>query len=137
MASQGKRTPDNPSMQRWASLPEDLKESYRREADGVLEKLNAVGYDFAQAAGTKPKPVKFSDDEIENMARLGHDRWVTEKLRQGFSYGQQDVPKKTSPLITAWEELTEDIKDFQRRAVLEMKELLTMAGIEIYRSKGG
>jgi len=69
------------------------------------------------------------------MARMEHDRWVAEKFLQGFSFGPRDVHRKTSPYLVPWEDLTEDIKDFDRKAVREISELLAGAGFEIYRLK--
>jgi len=133
--NQDKRSPDDPSMQPWDSLLEELKESNRQQADHIPQKLKAVGCDFAPVVGPKPKLVKLSDQDIETMAKMEHDRWVAEKFLQGFSYGQRDVHKKTSPYVVAWEDLIEDVKDFDRKAVREIPELLAAAGFEIYRLK--
>ncbi|HUU37298.1 MAG TPA: RyR domain-containing protein [Candidatus Desulfaltia sp.] len=130
-----KRSPDDPSMQPWDELLEEVKESNRQQADHIPRKLKAVGCDFAPVVRSKPKPLKFSDREIEVMAEIEHDRWVAEKFLQGFSFGPRDVHRKTSPYLVAWEDLTEEIKDFDRQAVSEIPELLASAGFEIYRLK--
>ena len=133
--NQDKRSPDDPSMQPWDSLLEELKESNRQQADHIPQKLKAVGCDFAPVVGSKPKPVKFSDQEIEIMAKMEHDRFVAERFLQGFSSGPRDADKKTSPYLVAWEDLSEDVKDFDRKAVREIPELLASAAFEIYRLK--
>jgi hypothetical protein len=132
-----KRASDDPAMAPWAVLDEALKESNRRQADHIPEKLKAVGYDFAPAAKEKVKLMKFTPDEVEMMARMEHDRFVAERFLAGFSAGPRDVARKTSPYLVPWDELDEKIKDYDRRAVREIPELLASAGFEIYRLKKG
>jgi hypothetical protein len=129
-------SPDDPSMQPWDNLLEELKESNRRQADHIPQKLKAIGCDFAPVVGPKPKLIRFDDkDDIDTMARMEHDRWVAEKFLEGFSFGPRDVHKKTSPYLVPWEDLPEDVKDIDRKAVREIPELLAAAGFEIYRLK--
>ncbi len=130
-----KRRPDDPAMRPWSELVEDHRESNRQQADHIPQKLKAVGCDFAPVAGSKPKIFKFGDGEIETMARMEHDRWVAEKLLQGYSLGPRDVHKKTSPYLVPWGELDEKTKGFDRNAVSGIPDLLAKAGFEIYRLK--
>ncbi len=130
-----KRASDDPAMAPWAVLDEALKESNRRQADHIPEKVKAVGYDFAPAAKENVKLVKFTPDEVEVMARMEHDRFVAERFLAGFSAGPRDVARKTSPYLVPWDDLEEKIKDYDRRAVREIPELLASAGFEIYRLK--
>ncbi|MBP1767364.1 MAG: hypothetical protein H6P98_1479 [Candidatus Aminicenantes bacterium] len=130
-----KRSPDDPSMQPWDGLLEELKESNRQQADHIPQKLKAVGCDFTPVVGSNPKLIRFSGQEVEVMARMEHDRWVAEKFLKGFSFGPRDVHKKTSPYLVPWDDLTEAVKDIDRKAVREIPELLAGAGFEIYRLK--
>jgi hypothetical protein len=130
-----KRPADDPAMAAWTDLAEELKESNRRQADHIPQKLKTVGCDFAPVAGAKPRPMKFSAEDIEVMARMEHDRWVAEKFLEGFSVGPRDLARKTSPYLVAWDELEEKIGDYDRQAVRGIPELLASAGFEIYRLK--
>jgi len=129
----GQRPAGDPAMAAWDLLDEGLKESNRRQADHIPAKLKAVGCDFAPAAGTSGKSVRLTPDEIEVMARMEHDRWVAEKLLDGFGPGPRDNPRKTSPYLVPWDELDEKIRDIDRQTVREIPALLASAGFEIYR----
>ena len=130
-----KRAADDPAMASWDVLDEGLKESNRRQADHIPQKLKAVGWDFAPAAPGKTKPAKFSPGEVETMARMEHERWVAEKLLDGYGLGPRDAARKTSPYLVPWDDLDEKIRDYDRQAVREIPELLASAGFEAYRLK--
>jgi hypothetical protein len=130
-----KRAADDPAMAAWDILDEGFRESNRRQADHIPTKLKAVGWDFAPTPSGKAKPARFSSDEIESMARMEHERWVAEKLLDGFSPGPRDVTRKTSPYLVPWDDLDEKVRDHDREAVREIPELLASAGFEIYRLK--
>jgi hypothetical protein len=130
-----KRAADDPAMAAWNILDEGFRESNRRQADHIPTKLKAVGWDFAPAPSGKAKPARFSPNEIESMARMEHERWVAEKLLDGFSPGPRDVTRKTSPYLVPWDDLDEKVRDYDREAVREIPELLASAGFEIYRLK--
>jgi hypothetical protein len=79
--------------------------------------------------------VKFAADDIETMARMEHERWVAERLLEGYNPGPRDVTRMTSPYLVPWGELEEGIRDYDREAVREIPGLLAAAGFEIYRLK--
>jgi len=129
------RTADGPAMAPWEDLIEDFKESCRQQADHIPDKLRAVGYDFVPVKGKKPKLKKFRRDEIENMAEMEHERFVEERLLKGWSLGPRDPKKKTSPFLVEWKDLPEEIKEFDRKIVWAIPELLAKARYEICRLK--
>ena len=71
--------------------------------------------------------------EIETMARMEHDRYVAERLLEGFTPGPRSLEKKTSPYLVGWDELSEKIREIDRSAVRIIPKLLASAGFEIYR----
>src|SRR5207249_3420076 len=79
------KPPEDPSMQPWARLREDLKESNRRQADQIPEKLRRIGCGYAPVAGRKPTPVDFTAPEIETLAEMEHDRFVAERRLEGWT----------------------------------------------------
>jgi len=130
-----KKPKDDPAMAPWENLMEDLKESNRQQADHIPVKLKAVGCDFAPVVGRKTTLIKFTDEEIEIMAEMEHDRFVAERFLQGWSLGPRNPEKKTSPYLVDWKELSEEIKEYDRQAVRGIPELLAKAKFEIYRLK--
>lgn len=131
---EGKKSVDDPAMQPWEKLREDLKESNRQQADQIPEKLQAVGYGIRQAASGPPSGLKLTLEELEILARMEHDRWMAEKVQSGWRYGlPRDDAKKLHPCLVPWEELPEEEKDKDRQAVRQIPELLAQAGFEIFQ----
>lgn len=130
-----KKKADDPAMQPWDKLEEGLKESNRQQADHIPVKLNAVGYGFVPIVGRKAKPATFTKDEIEKMAELEHERWVEEREAEGWKIGPRNPDKKISPHLIGWDELEDDIKEYDRNAVRAIPELMAEAGFELYRMK--
>jgi len=131
-----KAHPDDPAMVPWKNLMEDIKESNRLQADHTPEKLRAIGCDFAPVKSREPRMIEITDEEFEKMAEMEHQRFVAEKLLAGWSPGdKKDYDKKTRPDLVEWENLPEELKDTDRRAVRAIPDLLAQAGFEIYRLK--
>jgi len=130
------RDPKEPAMAPWKKLREDFKESNRLQADEIPKKLEAIGCNFAPILGEKPKPFKFTREECEMMAAMEHKRFVAERLQAGWSQGKvRDDNKKIRTDLVEWSELPDKIKEYDRKAVRAIPELLAQAGFEIYRLK--
>jgi hypothetical protein len=130
----GKRSTSDPSMQPWDTLAENFRESNRRQADHIPEKLSKVGFGFAPVVGRRPVIIGFTKQEIETMAELEHERWVSERQTDGWIYNKERIPeKKLSPYLIPWNELTDEVKEWDRRSVKSMPALLAKAKFEIYK----
>lgn len=127
------------SMQPWDKLNESLKESNRRQADQIPEKLRRVRCGFSPVLDKVPNKdidkvkFEFSSDEIEILAEMEHERWVKERKQNGWSCGEKDVDHKKSPFLGQWEDLTEEVKDWDRETIRAMPEIMKMAKFEIYK----
>ncbi len=69
------------------------------------------------------------------MAKMEHARWIAERLLAGWTYapGKRDFVNRTSPYIVPWEDLPEDVRDFDRQAVRKIPQLLAELGEKVYR----
>jgi hypothetical protein len=134
----GETPASNPAMVSWDELPEDLKESNRRQADHDRVKLRAVGRAVAEADG-RVEPARFSDAEIERMARLEHDRWVAERRFEGWTYapGAKSPGARTTPHLVPWDELPDEVRNHDRNTVRALPERFARAGLRISRGNGG
>ena len=130
-------TPDvNPSMIPWEGLPESLKESNRNQAEYIGTKLAAIGCDIAMTTEWEVEPFEFSQDEIELMARMEHERFMQERLSQGWTFStEKNIEKKMTPTLILWNELSEEEKEKDRDTVRAMAETLARARFHIYRAK--
>ena len=62
-----------------------------------------------------------SREDLELLARLEHDRWSAEKIAEGWSYGEKkDEQRKISPYLRAYDQLTEEVKGYDRETVAEL-----------------
>jgi hypothetical protein len=124
---------DDPSMQPWDKLAEHLKESNRMMADSIPGKLRRIGYGYRPAGTPALEFPGFVASEMEILAELEHDRWVSERLQNGWSLGNRDIERRTSPYLVPWAELDDKVKQWDRDAVIAIPKILTRAGFEIYR----
>jgi hypothetical protein len=132
---QDKRPPDDPAMQPWEQLQEDLKESNRQQVDQIAEKLKAIGCEMLPVPGREPARFEFTPEELKFLSQMEHRRWMEEKLKGGWQYGPiKDPVKKTHPCLVPWEDLPEDEREKDRQAVRVIPELLAKAGFETRRS---
>ncbi|HVE67174.1 MAG TPA: NAD-binding protein [Solirubrobacteraceae bacterium] len=130
----------NPSMVSWDELPESLRDSNRRFADGIGRKLAETGCALAPTPvvldGERPD-FAFTDEEVEGLARAEHDRWAADLRRDGWrpTAGPKDPEARLHPLLVPWEELPEAERDKDREPVREIPEMLARAGLRVYRTR--
>jgi len=132
---EGKKPADDPAMQPWETLREDLKESNRQQADQIPARVAALNCVFWPAPGPKASEVKFTQKEVEFLARQEHHRWLKEKLAAGWIYGpgDRDDKLKTHPALLIWRELVKHDKDKNYKTVKGIPQLLAKVGLEIRR----
>ena len=126
------------AMQPWAQLDAGLKSSNRQQADHIDVKLRAIhcrriGKGEADPPGSHPF-TGFSPAEVELLARMEHARWCADRLLAGWQLGEKaDKPRRISPHLVPFDQLTEEIKQYDRDAVLQIPELVALAGERIVR----
>jgi hypothetical protein len=131
-----------PSVQDWAKLPENLKESNRQQADHIAVKLRAAGLWFRKTVPGRSATASFQQrlaPLVESLAKSEHDRWVVEKRRQGWiaaadkNRASRDEHLLLHNFLFPWDELSNDEKDLDRNPVLEIPNFLAAAGYEILK----
>jgi len=133
----GQTPQTNPSMVPWDELPEHVKESNRYQANSIGVKLKAVGCCLAPLADWDAELFEFTPEEVELMAEMEHERWVSDRRRIGWTYapGEKNIKKKTTPYLISWEELSEDIKELDRNTVRTLPSFLYKADFQVFRLK--
>lgn len=122
------------SMAKWNKLPDYLKESNRRQADHIFDKLYRIGCTVHKVTGRDIVIMTFTDDEVEIMSKMEHARWNAERLLDGWKWGERrDVTKKTSPYLVPWSELSDDVREWDRQTVRKIPEFLAKVGLEVCR----
>jgi voltage-gated potassium channel Kch len=132
--SLGKTAAADRALVPWRELPEGLKESNRQQAEHVPVKLRAIGRRALPQAGhghgDVPRP--FSEAEVETLARLEHERWVAERTSAGWRHGpEKDIDRKISPHLVPWDQLSDEVKEYDRNAVRKLPLILAKADYTI------
>jgi ppGpp synthetase/RelA/SpoT-type nucleotidyltranferase len=122
---------EDPSLLAWENLPANLQESNRRQAAFIEHILNQHGL------AIRPKQAKgltrFEKDLLLQLAQHEHARWIIERLNDGWHYGPvRDANKKISPYLVSWQQLPEQIRQYDIQAVQRYLEILEKTGYEIY-----
>ena len=134
--NKGENCETNPSLIKFDYLPEDIKEANFDNIKKIPEKLSWIDYSTRRIQqDEKQRELTLTEKEIETMAKREHDRWVWQKIMQGWIYkeGRKDFVNKTSPFVVPWNKLSDDIRDNDRNAVRLIPELLKEAGYEAYK----
>lgn len=128
----------NNSLVPWEELPEDLKESSRRQAEHIGAKLTAIGSDIEPLVDPESDPFRFDPGEVERLAEMEHARWDQERRNAGWTYGPEiDDARKKSPNLIPWANLPEREKEKDRNAVRGIPSLLARVGLRVVRMGDG
>jgi voltage-gated potassium channel Kch len=128
----------DPALAPWPQLDAGYRSSNRQQADHIDVKLRAAGCRRLAEGESPPadsRPFEsFTKDEVELLAHMEHARWCADRYLGGWRYGETaDKPRKISPYLVPYDQLTEEIKQYDREAVLQIPELVKLAGQRIVR----
>lgn len=115
----------------WPQLDESLKESSRAQARHIGVKLRSIGCEITPLRDWHAKDFTFSDDELQKLTLMEHDRWMMEKIANGWTLGEEDKKLKKDPHLVPWEELPPDVAEWDRNFVKAIPELLAAVGLQI------
>jgi hypothetical protein len=127
----------DPALASWGVLPEALRESNRMQADDIANKLRAIGYLLSPVSASHGPVVEFSEIQVEELAKMEHERWMTERLDAGWKLGPRDTAKRRSPYLVPWEDLTEEIRERDRQPVRSYPQLVADANLAIVPRESG
>ena len=121
----GKNSADNSSLVPWGTLPEAMREQNRLQADHLQVKLRAIG----MRLDSLPDKEKLKSALIENLellAEIEHLRWNAVQFIAGWKYapGKKNQDHLTHPCLVSWDELTDEIKQYDRDAVMNIPNII-------------
>jgi len=106
----------------WLTLSEDAKDASRAQADHIPYKFLLTHKDWP---ASNPDQLNFSDDEVETLAIIEHNRWMAHRYINGWDYGEvRNDAQKLHPSLIPWEVLSESEKQKDRDTILRIKILL-------------
>jgi hypothetical protein len=87
-------------------------------------------------ARSNEPPFDFPGSDLELLAEMEHERWMKQKLREGWEYAQEtDKSRKLSPALLPWDRLPEREKEKDRDLVRGIPKILAKAGYAIVKSR--
>jgi len=129
----GNTSQTKPAMRDWAELSMSFRKANRRQADHIKTKLRAIGCDLRNSTDPDNKLLGFTDEQVELLAEMEHERWNEERQADGWTYGERNDEAKTTPYLVPWSDLEDEIRDYDRDAVRNLATLLTKSGFEIFK----
>jgi hypothetical protein len=124
---------------KWQNLDESLKESSRAQARDIPIKLGKINCYIDTIDASKESAFAFTDGEIELLAREEHKRWIRERIEDGWqpvdTEEEKDRAAKKTPYMVPFDDLPEDIADYDRNAVQAIPEILKSTGRRVVRAK--
>jgi len=122
----------SPALHEWADLSEQYRSLNRRQADHIYAKCRFIGTRVVPLSQETGKPYKFTDDDIEILARIEHRRWMAERFLDGWQYGAtRNDQQKLHPNLVPWEELNESIQEYDRKPVIQIPAMLKNIGLHV------
>jgi voltage-gated potassium channel Kch len=116
----------------WEGLSDSERESSRRAADGIVERLAAVGRALVPIRRLGEAAASLSEEEVDRLAAAEHLRWMDERAAAGWRWGPtRDNEERLNPLLRPWEELDEPVRESNRAATRALPTMLARAGFEI------
>ena len=112
----------------FSNLPDDMKYSNIRQALGIYDKLDIIGCELKPIDS---KAYTLSNDEIELLAEIEHEDWIKERIDSGWTLGDKDTENKKSPYLIPYNELSEEIKDYDRDTIRNIPKIVGLIGLEI------
>lgn len=121
----------------WDELDDDALSSNRDFAGDIPRKLAALGCMVVPAALADVERSAAVFDgrlagRLEEFAEDEHERWMRERTSRGWSYGpERDNRARVHPCLLAYDQLSEEDKDKDRVAVIDLPEMLAKAGFAV------
>ncbi len=122
-----------PSLLPWDDLPEELRARNRANVDHIAVKLARIGCRAVPAVLAAGPRAAVTPDELEALARLEHERWVEERLADGWRLGPRDDESRMHSGLVPWEELPEAEREKDRETVRAIPALLERVGYAVVR----
>ena len=131
--------------ERYEDQPIDLQRSNYAQAEHIPVKVRTLGYllvwedDRASLEASFEEVTSFTDEQIEMLARLEHDRWMDERRALGWTLDRtlkdRDVERKATPHLIPYDEMSEGMKEYDRDVARGLIPLVKSVGLMVVRPK--
>ena len=124
--------------ERYDEQPLSLQRSNYAQVEHIPTKVSALGYLLVSEYDDElyEEVTSFSEEQIEALARLEHERWVEERLSAGWTLAEKrDHLAQTSPYLIPYDELPDRIQEYDRDPVRQIINLVKIAGLKVVRPR--
>lgn len=128
-----KRDPQKSSHVNWEKLNFDFKIQNRAQADHIYVKTRAMNLKIVPSSDSRPEVNIDEESKIfEILAELEHNRWMAQLYLNGWKYSEirNDVKKLHTDLVP-YDQLSENVKDWDRDAVRNIPKLLSSLDMKL------
>ncbi|GIF10347.1 NAD-binding protein [Actinoplanes teichomyceticus] len=127
----GDRLGSRPAMAAWSDLDESLRRANRLQAADIGPKLRRAGCAIVPRDGGADD-FRFTDREIEELARRESRRWVEATLAEARASGVPPA-RHHRPYLGEWDELPPEGRERCRSAIHDIPDILGEAGFQVVR----
>jgi voltage-gated potassium channel Kch len=117
----------------WGELPETARQRNRATVDHIAIKLARIGCRMFPRALGAVEAMSFTDADVETLAEMEHERWLTMMTDSEWAPGERDDRNRTHPDLIAWNELSDTAREKDREVVGAIPELLQSVGYCVVR----
>ena len=132
-------------IERYTDQPRDFQRSNYAQAEHIPVKVRALGYlligqdESSFYEGSYEEVTSFTDEQVEFLAELEHERWMKERISMGWILDRtlkDRVPeRKATPHLVPYGELSERMKEYDRDTARKLIPLVKSAGLMVVRPK--
>jgi len=133
---------DDPSLNEWDSLPDDLRNSNLDQVDHIYQKLRSINFHIETRKNwdEAPFPLKEYKNMVDQLARMEHSRWCRERRDAGWIYGkphdkEEKYRKRITEYLVPYDDLSEEIKENDRNAVRRIPEFLELVDLKMVQTE--
>jgi len=124
--------PLRPTHRPWDNLPDEIRNRSRQQADHLWIKLRSLNVKTTAIESTEKEFEIIKDERLEALSKAEHDRWCAYMFYKGWKPGEtRDDALKIHTDLIPYEDLSEEIKQYDRNVILNMPLLLKELGYKI------
>ncbi|WP_375382431.1 hypothetical protein [uncultured Sphingomonas sp.] len=122
----GEALGSQPRIKRWEALTEGRRDDTRLLVDVYLLKLRDIGARIVSGRGA---PLAFAPDDLSEMVRAQHERWLASRALEGWRWGEtHDEEGRRHPEMVAAQDLPAGAVEREREHIRIITRLLARSG---------
>jgi hypothetical protein len=131
MHSEAQRRMSGGDRSNWYQLDPSVKKQVLTQSRFLLSMLHVAGFNVSRAEDLDA-PMAFTNDDLDLLARMEHDQWCRERIENGWRHGpNRNNAERIHPMLVPWQEMPQEMRQYDREAVGDLPELLLKSGYNI------